>query len=202
MAAWVWLTRPILLVINGLANALLKLIKVEPADELGGGDAADELTDVIAESAAGGLLDTTDQQRLNRALTLSRRTARDITITWRQLATATDTTTARELEQLAATTGYSRFPVRAEQRALGYLHAKDALDVAPADYDKTLPSRPRRPMVVIDADLPLTETLTAMQQAGSHLGHVTTDRDSLGVITLEDVLSQLIGDANEGDNRR
>jgi CBS domain containing-hemolysin-like protein len=51
MAAWVWVTRPILLVINGLANALLKLIKVEPADELGGGYTADELTDVIAESA-------------------------------------------------------------------------------------------------------------------------------------------------------
>ncbi|HVE20156.1 MAG TPA: CNNM domain-containing protein [Ilumatobacteraceae bacterium] len=133
MAAWVWVTRPILLVINGLANALLKLIKVEPADELGGGYTADELTDVIAESAVGGLLDTTDQQRLTRALALSQRTVRDITIAWRQVATATDTTTARELELLAATTGYSRFPVRAGKQVLGYLHAKDVLDIAAAD---------------------------------------------------------------------
>jgi CBS domain containing-hemolysin-like protein len=200
MAAWVWLTRPILLVINGLANALLKLINVEPADELGGGYTADELTDVIAESAAGGLLDTTDHQRLTRALALSQRTAREITIAWHQLATATDTTTTRDLEQLAATTGYSRFPVRAEQQVLGYLHAKDVLDVPPADYDKTLPSRLRRPMVDIDAKLPLTEILTAMQQAGTHLGHVTTNGNSLGVITLEDVLSQLTGDAPDREH--
>jgi magnesium and cobalt exporter, CNNM family len=202
MAAWVWLTRPILLVINGLANALLKLIKVDPAAELGGGYTADELTDVIAESAAGGLLDTTDQQRLTRALALSQRTARDITIAWHELATATGTATARDLEQLGATTGYSRFPVRAGKQVLGYLHAKDVLDVAAADYDKTVPSRLRRPMVDIDAKLPLTETLTAMQQAGSHLGHVTTNGDSLGVITLEDVLSQLIGDTNDSEGLR
>ena len=193
MAAWVWVTRPILLVINALANALLKLIKVEPADEL---------TDVIAESAVGGLLDTTDQQRLTRALALSQRTVRDITIAWRQVATATDTTTARELELLAATTGYSRFPVRAGKQVLGYLHAKDVLDIAAADYDKTLPSRSCRPMVDIDAKVPLTETLAAMQQAGSHLGHVTTDGNSDGVITMEDVLSQLIGDTNDSKHRR
>ncbi len=202
MAAWVWVTRPILLVINGLANTLLKLIKVEPADELGGGYTADELTDVIAESAVGGLLDTTDQQRLTRALALSQRTVRDITIAWRQVATATDTTTARELELLAATTGYSRFPVRAGKQVLGYLHAKDVLDIAAADYDKTLPSRSCRPMVDIDAKVPLTETLAAMQHAGTHLGHVTTDGNSLGVITMEDVLSQLIGDTNDSKHRR
>jgi CBS domain containing-hemolysin-like protein len=200
LAAWVRMTRPVLLVINGLANALLGLIRVEPADELGGGYTADELTEVIAESAAGGLLDADKQQRLTRALSLDRRSAQNITIAWPELTTATDATTAHDLEHLAATTGYSRFPVRAGNHVLGYLHAKDVLDVPHADYDKPLPAQLRRPIVVIKADLPLTDTLTAMQRTGSHLGHVTTGANSLGVITMEDVLTQLIGDINEDGN--
>jgi CBS domain containing-hemolysin-like protein len=39
-----------------------------------------------------------------------------------------------------------------------------------------------------------------MQRTGSHLGHVTTEGNSIGVITMEDVLTQLIGDINEGGN--
>jgi CBS domain containing-hemolysin-like protein len=198
MAAWVWLTRPVLVVINGLANALLSLIRVEPASELGGGYTADELTDVIAESAAGGHLDSADQQRLNRALSLDRRRAGNITISWPELTTATDSTTARELETLAATTGFSRFPVRKGDEVLGYLHVKDVLDVSPDDYDKPLMPRLRRPIVVIRAGLALTATMTAMQAAGSHLGHVTEEGGSLGVVTMEDVLTQLIGDTSAG----
>ncbi|MCW2646606.1 MAG: magnesium and cobalt exporter, family [Pseudonocardiales bacterium] len=200
MAAWVWLTRPVLVVVNGLANAVLRLIRVEPATELGGGYTADELTDVIAESAAGGHLDAAEQQRLTRALSLDRRNAGNITIAWPELTTATDTTTARELETLAATTGFSRFPVRKEEEVLGYLHAKDVLDVSPADYDEPLAPQLRRPIVVIRAQLALTATMTAMQGAGSHLGHVTHDGSSLGIVTMEDVLTQLIGDTSEGSD--
>jgi CBS domain containing-hemolysin-like protein len=201
MAMWVRLTRPALLVINGFANALLKLIRVEPADELGGGYNADELTDVIAESAAGGLLDVSEHERLTRALSLARRTALNITIAWPELTTATDDTTASDLEYLAATTGFSRFPMRTGNQLLGYLHAKDVLEIPSVDYDKPLPQRLRRPMVVIGADLPLTETLSAMQRAGRHLGHVMRDRTSLGIITMEDVLIQLIGEINEDRDR-
>jgi CBS domain containing-hemolysin-like protein len=198
IAAWVWLTRPVLVVINGLASALLRLIRVEPATELGGGYTADELTDVIAESAAGGHLDEAELRRLTRALSLDRRSAGNITIPWPQLTTATDTTSARDLEHLAATTGFSRFPVRKGDQVLGYLHAKDALDVAPDDYDTPLAARLRRPIVVIAAELALTATMTAMQGAGSHLGHVTEDGRSLGVVTMDDVLAQLIGDTSNG----
>jgi CBS domain containing-hemolysin-like protein len=198
IAAWVWLTRPVLVVINGLADALLGLIRVEPATELGGGYTADELTDVIAESAAGGHLDAAEQQWLTRALSLDRRSAGNITIPWPELTTATDTTTARDLEHLAAATGFSRFPVRKGDQVLGYLHAKDVLDVSPADYDKPLVPRLRRPIVMMRAEVALTEAMTAMQGAGSHLGHVTKDGRSLGVVTMEDVLAQLIGDTSEG----
>lgn len=198
MAGWVWLTTPVLVVINGLSHTLLKLIRVTPADELGGGYTATELVDVIAESAAGGLLDEVEQDRLTRALALGQQTSRDIVLGWDELTTATDTTTARDLERLAAATGYSRFPVRAGDLVLGYLHAKDVLGVGPGERNVPLPATLRRPIVVVESDRTLTETLTAMQRAGSHLGHLTEDGVSLGVITMEDVLAELIGDNGEG----
>ena len=68
MAAWVRISRPLLIVINGLANAILRLFRVEPTDELGGSYSADELADLIAESTAHGLLEPADQQLLHHAI--------------------------------------------------------------------------------------------------------------------------------------
>lgn len=202
MAGWVWLTTPVLVAINGLSMIVLRLIRVAPADELGGSYTPDELVDVIAESAAGGLLDEVEQDRLTRALALGQQTPRDIVLGWDELTTVTDTTTARELERLAATTGYSRFPLRAGNDVLGYLHAKDVLDVDPSDYDAPVSANLRRSIVGIEAARPLTDTLTAMQRAGSHLGHLIEDEVSLGVITMEDVLAELIGDSSAGGETR
>jgi CBS domain containing-hemolysin-like protein len=199
IALWVRCTRPVLLAINGLANAVLKVFRIEPKDELSEAYTAEELGDLISESAAEGLLDGEEQQRLTRALALDTATARDLLLPLASLVTVTASTTARELEQLVARTGFSRFPLRSGDTLTGYVHVKDLLDIDPADYDKPLPTRVR-PMVVVDAALPLTGSFTALQRAGNHMGRVQEAGRTLGAITLEDVLEELVGEVQDASH--
>jgi CBS domain containing-hemolysin-like protein len=197
MAGWVRLTRPLLAAINGLAKRILRIFRVQPKDELATAYTPDELGALFAESAAAGLLDPDEQERLTRTLTLERATARDLVLPLTDLVTITDTTTGRDLEQLVARTGYSRYPIRAGTDLTGYIHVKDLLELDPGAYRQPVPARLRRPLVTIDADLPLTETVTILQRAGSHVGRVTDGSTTLGAITLEDALEQLVGEVHD-----
>lgn len=197
IAGWVLVTRPLLVAINGLANGILRLFRVQPRGELATAYTPDELGDLFAESAAAGLLDPDEQERLTRTLTLDRATARGLALPLAGLVTISDTTTGGELEQLVARTGYSRFPVRAGADLTGYVHVKDILELDSENYRQPIPARLWRPLVTVDADLPLTQTVTALQRAGSHLGRVRDGSATVGAITLEDVLEELVGEVHD-----
>ena len=64
--------RPLLRGLNALANGMLRLIGVEPKDELTSSYCPDELAEIIAESRNEGLLDRDEHERLSGALALGR----------------------------------------------------------------------------------------------------------------------------------
>jgi len=197
IAGWVLVTRPLLVAITSLANGILRLFRIQPRGELATAYTPDEFGDLFAESAAAGLLDPDEQERLTRTLTLDRATARGLALPLAGLVTITDTTTGRELEQLVARTGYSRFPIRAGVDLTGYVHVKDLLELDSETYSQPIPARLRRPLVTVDADQPLTQTVTMLQRAGSHVGRVRDGNGTLGAITLEDVLEELVGEVHD-----
>src|SRR5690606_13473872 len=94
---------------------------------------------------------------------------------------------------------YSRFPIRAGGNLVGYVHAKDILDVDPDGYDRLIPRSMHRPMPVIPAALPIAQALAALQRSGAHIGRVTDGARTVGAITMEDLLSELIGGIDDVD---
>jgi CBS domain containing-hemolysin-like protein len=117
LAAFVRVVRPLIVALNGLANAGLKVLKVEPKDELDASHTPEELAEIIAESRSEGLLEPEKHERLTGALALETLRARDVVIPLAKLVTVSPSITADELEDLAAETGYSRFPVASEARS-------------------------------------------------------------------------------------
>jgi CBS domain containing-hemolysin-like protein len=215
IAVWVRATRPILASINAAANGILRLLRVEPKTELEATYTPSELADLIAESVAEGLLHPDDQQRLLRALRLDQLTSRALTISVSDLVTLPPDGTVGDLAELVARTGFSRFPVRTTDvdrpvELVGYVHAKDLLELDLTRPDVPIPSRLIRPMVTIDADLPLTKGFAAMQRAGHHLGRVTEGGRTLrgqtrggrtlGVVALEDILEELVGEIEDASH--
>lgn len=179
--------------LNAMANGSLRLLGIEPQDELKSAYTPEELADILAESRTEGYLDAGQHQRLTSALSFGDRTAGDIAILDADLVTATPATTAGDLEHVAIATGYSRFPVRDSGRLIGFVHVKDALTGA-HEPDEPLVQRHLRAMPSVDASMLLPDVLAELRKARSHMGRVVADSVTIGVVALEDVVEEVVGE--------
>lgn len=184
--------RPAIFAINALANGLLALLRVETRDEVAATFSDAQLAKMVEDSRAAGLLDERAQERLRDALELGRRPVRDVVLPVERVVSARMGITPEELEQLAADSGFSRFPVVDDtERILGYLHVKDALDAAPRR--QPFPVSALRPIARVKAATLLDDVLTAMRGSRTHLAAVIGDDGRLaGLVTMEDVLRELV----------
>ncbi|MEV7177561.1 hemolysin family protein [Kitasatospora sp. NPDC093679] len=193
--------RPFIAFLNAFANAVLRLFGVDAKDEVESVFNSEQLLHLLADSADAGLLDEQRQERLEDALELGERPVTEVLLKPDQLVTVPVGVSAREVERLAVRTGFSRFPVAdAAGTVLGYLHVKDVLDLD--DPDAAMPERLRRPIPELRAGLPLDDALGAMRRAAAHLAAVVdADGRQLGLVALEDVLEELVGEVHDPDHR-
>ncbi|QES52950.1 hypothetical protein DEJ51_00610 [Streptomyces venezuelae] len=192
--------RPFVFGINAFANVLLRLLKVEPKDEVGSVFTDDELARLVKDSSAAGLLAPEDGERLQDALELGTRPVGEIMAPLERIVTVGHDITPRDLERTAAQHGYSRLPVTGPgEEILGYLHIKDAL--AAADRTTPFPRSALHPIIKVSLDTPLDDTMTAMRSAGTHLAAVAGSKGTvIGFVTMEDLLEELVGAAaHDGD---
>jgi CBS domain containing-hemolysin-like protein len=192
-------TRPILVALKWMSSRLLRLLHVESADAVKTVYSADELASLVAESRTEGLLDADDHQRITGALTLTERTAGSVQLPWSQVFTVTDDATPAELEALATRTRRSRFPVvsRRSRAIIGFVHVKAALSASDEDRQRPLPTSAIRRLAVIDPETSLADLLLLMRRERSHLVLVRDGARPSGVVTLDDVLSAVVGTAPE-----
>ncbi|WP_405896666.1 hemolysin family protein [Streptomyces sp. NBC_00727] len=185
--------RPVIFAINAFANGLLKLLRVETKDEVAATFSDDELARLVKDAGDAGLVDDRAAERLHHALELGRRPVRDVVLPVDRVMYIRVGATPEELERLSYETGFSRFPVMdAEQRILGYLHVKDALDVTPRDMP--FPVSSMRPIARVRTATPLDDALTALRRSRTHLAAVLDEDGRLaGMVTMEDVLRELVG---------
>ncbi|UGY94860.1 hemolysin family protein [Streptomyces gobiensis] len=190
--------RPVIFGINALANALLRLLRVEPRSEVESVFSDDELARLVTDSSAAGLLDERSTERLRDALELGRRPVAEVVRPSERVVAARLGVTPEQLERLSASSGFSRFPVvDGGGRAVGYLHVKDALDAEPRDLP--FPVAALRPIARVRAATPLDDVLGAMRRSGTHLAAVIgPDGRPAGLVTMEDVLRELVGRAPTG----
>ena len=107
----------------------------------------------------------------------------------------TEDVSPASLEVLATRTGRSRFPVvqRATRRVLGFVHVKDVLGYAGAPAGRRSPAEVIRPLAVVPPDRTLADLLLAMRRERRHIVLVSDGRRPLGVVTLDDVLTAIVG---------
>ncbi|MDT0317256.1 hemolysin family protein [Streptomyces millisiae] len=185
--------RPVIFGINEIANALLRLVRVTPRDEVASVFTDDELVRLVQDSSDAGLLAAEESERLRDALELGTRTVAEIVVPVARMVTVDHLVTPRQLERVAASSGFSRFPVTGPgNTVLGYLHVKDAL--AATARNRPFPRDATHPVVQIRLDTPLDDALTAMRRAVTHLAAVVSAKGRLlGFVTMEDVLVELVG---------
>jgi CBS domain containing-hemolysin-like protein len=193
--AIVFLLKPVIVTLNAIGNAILRLFKVEPKDEVASAFTREQVAVLVAESKKEGLLKKGEHELLEGALSFPERSIRTVLIPTSRLEVLDTGITPAEVEAKAAQTGFSRFPVRdAGGELMGYLHLKDVLEEDLSRRVRKIPAKRIRPMPTLAADEPLDSALHLMQERGTHLARVREpDGKEIGVVTLEDVLEELVG---------
>lgn len=198
--------RPAIFVLNGTANGFLRMLGIEPKEELSAARTADELSSLVRRSASAGVLEADTATLLSRTLAFASRTASDVMTPRPRVEAVKRTDPAQTVIGLARSTGYSRFPVMDEDvdDVVGFVHVKQAVAVP----------RQRRARVPVSAlqteALRVPETMTLDTLLGELRGRgyqmaVVVDEygGTSGIATLEDLVEEIVGDvADEHDRTR
>ena len=196
--------KPLVFALNVIANAVLRLLRVEPKDEVSSTFTREEVAGFVEESRREGMLDIDEYDRVAGALGFSERTVEAVMLPSATLAVARRGCTVEDVERLSTETGFSRFPVAEPGRdgtaleLVGYLHIKDVLETDPAKRARPIADKWIRSLASVRPTDPLHTALTIMRARGAHMARVVTDDGTaLGVVALEDVLEELVGEIRE-----
>lgn len=200
LAGLVVVLKPVIVVLNALANLGLRALRVEPKDEVTSAFTGEQVAGLLEESRREGLLEPGRERLLSEALAFDERTVAGVVVPVRSLVTVPASTTPAEVEALVARTGYSRFPVVLDAAMTGYVHVKDLLG-AP-DRDEPMDPAVVRALPAVGADSSLRGALRQMQTTGAHLIRVVDTAGAVtGVVMLEDALEELVGESTDKPGR-
>ncbi|MEO9323948.1 hemolysin family protein [Nocardioides sp. C4-1] len=191
--------RPVIHTLNAIANATLRLLRVEPKDEVSSTYTREEVAALVEESRGEGLIEADEYDRLAGALGFTEKRVDLVCLPADGLTTVARGSTPADVEALCAATGFSRFPVAADDGELiGYLHIKDVLEPDDARRMRPIDDKWVRPFATVTPQVPLHEALEVLQRRGAHMARVVDESGAtLGVATLEDVIEELVGEIRD-----
>ncbi|WP_199539041.1 hemolysin family protein [Desertihabitans brevis] len=196
--------KPLVLLFNGTANAVIRSMGIEPKEELSGARSAEELSSLVRRSAREGQLDADHATLLSRTLRFTDHSAGEVMTPRVQMAKLSVDDDARAIIDLARRTGYSRFPVIGEDvdDIVGVVHVKAAFGLDPDQLGRTsVRSLMVEPLRVPEL-MGVERLLGLLRTAGFQIAVVTDEYGgTAGIVTLEDLVEELVGELEDEHDR-
>lgn len=193
---------PVIRFFNGTANSLLRLLGVEPQEELASARSADELAGLVAHSANEGALGDETATLVQRSLEFGDRRARDVMTPRTRMHTLDRDASVADVITESQRTGFSRFPIISldpgDDEIVGVIHVRQALAV-PFDRRATVPVMAiARTAPAVPESLELDALLDRLRLDGQQLALVVDEFGATaGLVTLEDLVEELVGDVRD-----
>ncbi|UYW01927.1 hemolysin family protein [Flavobacterium agricola] len=195
--------KPVIYVMNGFANILLRIIGVKP---IHGSDihSEEELRMIITESQAGGAIEETERDLIQNVFDFDDRRVTNVFTIKKNVSIIDVLTPVKEVIRYTLSEGYSRYPVYEDntENIIGVLHTKDLFRAyAQKGEGFEIKSILREPLFVSETSL-IKNLLKTFQQKHIQVAIVTDEiGDFIGLVTLEDILEELVGEIqDEYDN--
>ncbi|WP_069173199.1 hemolysin family protein [Streptomyces griseus] len=191
--------RPVITVLNTVANRLVRLLGVEPTDELASARTPGELVSLARHSAEAGTLEQDTADLFVRTLSLAGLTAQHVMTPRVRVSALQSSATAADVLNLTRATGLSRFPVYRERidEVVGMVHLKDALAVPAQDRLRTPAGRIAVPPLLVPETLPVEQLLQRLRDEQPIAVVVDEYGGTAGVVTLEDIIEELVGEVRD-----
>ncbi len=186
------LSFPLIWLLNRAANAILKLIGVEPLTEGSLAHGEDEIRRLLASSRDSSM-PSHQRELLDNVFELSHRVARQVMVPRGEVVYLDTTVPIEDNLRLARESGHTRFPLCDGEldRVVGLIHIKD---VFRANEPPTTLAAIKRDILVVPETLPLERVLRRMRTAQVHMAAVIDEYGSVsGIIALENVIEEIVG---------
>jgi len=200
VAVYGLLARPAVAFLDGLANRTVRRLGIEPRQDIETTPDRHELTQLILSSGQEGVLDVGEVQLLTRSIRLADKQADDAMVPRVEIVAIGADASADELAELASRTGHSRFPVTGEglDDIVGVVHVKSM-------YRRPVAARASTPVAELMAPVPavpesrdLGELMAELRSGAGQLAVVIDEHGgTAGIITLEDVLEEIVGEIDD-----
>jgi CBS domain containing-hemolysin-like protein len=198
--AYVKVFGPVIRIFDSAANWVLRRVGIEPAEEVHGGATADELDLIIEEATREGHLPPHLSDLLDRALDFADHTAAQAMVPRPEVAHINADETADHLVDLLESPGHSRYPVLGsdDDDVVGVVGVKELLTLPPQRRPVTPVRSLARPAVLVPGTLPLPDVLDELRAQNDEFACVVDEYGGLaGVLTLEDIAEELVGELHD-----
>jgi CBS domain containing-hemolysin-like protein len=196
--------KPFIVFLNMSANGTVRLLGIEPQDELVGAHSLEELQILIRSARDAGGLREEEFSLLARSITFREKTAGDVLTPRVNVLALPKESSLFEMQRLALESGHSRFPVydEAVDNIIGIAHVKDIYAI---DVDRrgttTVAEIMRAPLIVPESKA-LPSLLVEMRVRREQMVVVVDEfGGTAGIITLEDLLEEIVGEIEDEYDR-
>ncbi|WP_430592632.1 hemolysin family protein [Humidisolicoccus flavus] len=194
--------QPIIWFMNALANGILRMFKVEPKDEATSAFTIEEVETIVETSKREGMLfDPTGA--ISKAFEFTERTVSDVALPLDQLVTLEETASTADIEAAVREHGFSRYVlVDASGDPTGYVHLKDVIGASDEEVDEPLQSKRIRQLASLFEGSELEDAMQLMRSSGAHVARsLDKDGNTRGVLFLEDIIEELVGEVRDATTR-
>jgi CBS domain containing-hemolysin-like protein len=192
--------KPLILLCNNTANAIIRALGVEPKEELSGARTAEELTFLVRRSATEGVLDADHATLLDRTLRFSDHSAADVMTPRVRMAKLAATARAADVIDLSQRTGFSRFPVIGQDAddILGVVHVKRAFALDAATRPQVTVADLMVDPIRVPESMRVDTLLGALRRGIFQIGIVVDEYGgTAGIVTLEDLVEEIVGELRD-----
>jgi magnesium and cobalt exporter, CNNM family len=179
--------RPAVRVLTAAANAVLRTLGVEPRSELDAAHSVEDVADMLELAGREGAIDTADRELLDRAIRFAGMDVEQIMVPWDRVTSVQESMSRAEMRQIAVSSGHSRLPVLRGLAVLGFVHL--------LDLQRPAVELPLQPVFQVPRSQRLVDLFEDLRQQSRRLAIVMDEPGQpLGVVTLEDLLVELLGE--------
>ncbi|HJE61328.1 MAG TPA: hemolysin family protein [Nocardiopsis listeri] len=188
MRAFMWLTRPVIVMLNAMANAVLHRFGVQAVDEMASGHNPEDVRELVEHSAKAGALDSERRDQLATALEVNSQPISEHITPREDIAWVGPDAGVEEIKRVSRETTHLRLVVMEDGQPIGVVHVREALTGAADTTAEDL----MRPVLTLDPATPMYAAMGIMRESRNHLALVEDEDRLVGLVTLQDILERLL----------
>jgi CBS domain containing-hemolysin-like protein len=188
-------TNPFIWMLNGTANAILRLFGARAPSEWERVHSPEEIMMLVEQTRLTGRIAAQDARMIEGVFEFSEKNARDVMTTRTRMVALSVELPLDAAADRVAEAGRSRYPVYRESLddVVGTVHAKDLLTALRADDARTLESI-MRPAIFVPGTREVEDVLADMKRQKTHIAIVLDEfGGTAGLVTMEDLLEEIVG---------